>query len=227
MDNNGWTAAKVFRQPCSHDTCHSFNTSLSSSSAKWRTQWSRKRKNSFVGRLHFSEDHSMFVKLWFFFFFQNSFIKCPHLKCLIVPYCCVDYELHFFVNFCKMKKSKMSLSNTILTGKNHASHLPLLLKTWLPVAGSSVHIFTDSKPSKDLQHEISSIGAHIVNTGCRPDHSVQGLSCKMQEELTSFLHSSSKETRCWAEAPCWRGQFCPNVSTELASPTGAPAQQHV
>ena len=106
MDNNGWTAAKVFRQPCSHDTCHSFNTSLSSSSAKWRTQWSRKRKNSFVGRLHFSEDHSMFVKLWIFFFFQNSFIKCPHLKCLIVPYCCVDYELHFFVNFCKMKKVK-------------------------------------------------------------------------------------------------------------------------
>ena len=92
--------------------------------------------------------------------------------------------------------SESSLSNTILTGKNHASHLPLLLKTWMPVAGSSVHIFTDSKPSKDLEDEISSIGAHIVNTGCRSDHSVEGLSCKMQEELTAFLHSSSKETRC-------------------------------
>ena len=87
----------------------------------------------------------------------------------------------------------------MLTGKNHASHLPLLLKTWLPVAGSSVHIFTDSKPSKDLEDEISSIGAHIVNTGCRSDHSVEGLSCKMQEELTAFLRSSSKETRCWTE----------------------------
>ena len=118
----------------------------------------------------------------------------------------------------------MSLSNDMLTEKNHASHLPLLLKTWLPVAGSSVHIFTDSKPSKDLGDEISSIGAQIVNTGCRSDHSVEGLSCKMQEELTTFLHSYSKETRCWAGAPCWRGQPCPNVSTELASSTGAPVQ---
>ena len=110
--------------------------------------------------------------------------------------------------FCKLlqnDKSKMSLSNDMLTEKNHASHLPLLLRTWLPVAGSSVHIFTDSKPSKDLQHEISSIGAQIVNTGCRSDHSVEGLSCKMQEELTTFLHSYSKETRCWTEAPVEEG----------------------
>ena len=72
---HGWTAAKVSLQPCSRYFCHSFNNSLSSSSSKWRTQWSRKRTSSSVWRVYFFEDYRMFVELWIFSSFTIHFSK--------------------------------------------------------------------------------------------------------------------------------------------------------
>ena len=120
---NGWAAAKVSLQPCSRYSYHYFNTSLSSSSAKWTTQWSKTKKNLSLRRFHFSEDHCMFAKLWSFSSFLIRFLKkIPPSKISTSFLFCVCYkighEVTYQVDFsAKWKKVKRTYQTLYLLGK--------------------------------------------------------------------------------------------------------------
>jgi len=79
------------------------------------------------------------------------------------------------------------------TGLFHNTRLPVLLATWLPEAGRSVHLFTDAPPSSSLANSLKAAGAEMVETGCPSDHSRSALCCKMQAELAAFLNSPARE----------------------------------
>merc|ERR1712080_546804 len=84
------------------------------------------------------------------------------------------------------------------TGLFHNTRLPVLLATWLPEAGRSVHLFTDAPPSSSLANSLKATGAEMVETGCPSDHSRSALCCKMQAELAAFLNSPAREDWfCW------------------------------
>ena len=79
------------------------------------------------------------------------------------------------------------------SGSFHNSRLSVLLSTWLPLAGPSVHLFTDAPPSPSLAKALKATGAEMVETGCPSDHSRSALCCKMQAELAAFLNSPERE----------------------------------
>ena len=78
------------------------------------------------------------------------------------------------------------------SGSFHNSRLSVLLSTWLPEAGPSVHLFTDAPPSHSLAKALKATGAEMVETGCPSDHSRSALCCKMQAELDAFLDTDKR-----------------------------------
>ncbi|KAG9337361.1 hypothetical protein JZ751_028781 [Albula glossodonta] len=73
------------------------------------------------------------------------------------------------------------------TGRFHATRLALLLQTWISKTKDHTYIFTDAEDEDDALK-----GFNIIVTSCSPEHSHQGLSCKMSAEYDHFMASNKK-----------------------------------
>lgn len=91
----------------------------------------------------------------------------------------------------------VTLSDVFISVKTssllHSTRLPFLLSTWLTKTGSSTHLFTDGPRYKELASSLALLGVDLVQTDCPADHGRSALCCKMEAELITFLHSSTKE----------------------------------
>ncbi|XP_064179753.1 beta-1,3-N-acetylglucosaminyltransferase manic fringe isoform X1 [Anguilla rostrata] len=73
------------------------------------------------------------------------------------------------------------------TGRFHSTRLSLLLETWISRTKEHTFIFTDTADKDEALK-----GYNIIVTSCSPEHSHQGLSCKMSAEYDYFMASDKK-----------------------------------
>ncbi|KAJ8263813.1 hypothetical protein GJAV_G00141570 [Gymnothorax javanicus] len=73
------------------------------------------------------------------------------------------------------------------TGRFHSTRLALLLETWISRTKEHTYIFTDAEDEDEALK-----GNNIIVTNCSPEHSHQGLSCKMSAEYDHFMASRKK-----------------------------------
>ncbi|KAJ8283236.1 hypothetical protein COCON_G00020860 [Conger conger] len=73
------------------------------------------------------------------------------------------------------------------TGRFHSTRLTLLLETWISRTKEHTYIFTDAEDGSAALK-----GYNMVVTSCSPEHSAQGLSCKMSAEYDHFMASDKK-----------------------------------
>lgn len=74
------------------------------------------------------------------------------------------------------------------TARFHRSRLELLLETWMSRSMQQTFVFTDEEDPRLRRR----LGDHMINTNCSRAHTRQALSCKMSQELNTFLRSGRK-----------------------------------